>query len=128
MADYTSTAGFQPSGRVPVEAHTASYTCTPADFGKILTTRGAGAEVVFTLPAAVDNAGYWIEFYSVADQNMKIAAVAGEMVHIDDLTGNSISFETASEKIGGAFRAVCDGTSWLVVPMATETQTITLTT
>ena len=116
------------STKYTVAAKTASYAVTASDFGSILTTRGAGSAVTFTLPAASGNGGHWVEFYNVADQNMFVAGTAGELVFFNDLAGNSISFETSSKKIGGGFRAVCDGTSWIVVPLATETQTISIAT
>jgi hypothetical protein len=57
---------------------------------------------------------------------MTVAGQDEEIVSINDLTADSVSFQTSSEKIGGGFRAVCDGTSWIVVPLATETQTVTV--
>lgn len=112
-----------------VKAKTASYTVTSADFGTVLTTRGAGDAVTFTLPAASSlNKGDWVLFINVADQNMVVGGSTGGLVVFNDLTANSISFETSSEKIGGAFLAVSDGTSWLVVPISEETQTVTVAT
>jgi hypothetical protein len=94
-----------------------------------MTTRGAGGEIVFTLPAAAQSRqGAMVWFFNVADQNMKISGVDGELVVKNDLTANDVSFETSSEKIGGGFLAVCDGTSWIVVPLAEETQTMTVVT
>lgn len=106
---------------------TASYTITSADFGSVITTRGAGAAVTFTLPAAAStNEGEWVLFANVADQNMIVAGADEGLVVFNDLTADSIAFQTTSEKIGGAFLAISDGTSWAVVPIATETQTITV--
>jgi len=112
-----------------VQAKTASYTVTDQDMDTIMTTRGAGGEIVFTLPAAAQSRqGAMVWFFNVADQNMKISGVDGELVVKNDLTANDVSFETSSEKIGGGFLAVCDGTSWIVVPLAEETQTMTVVT
>jgi hypothetical protein len=113
--------------KLKVTAKTEDYAVLVGDFGTIFTTRGAGGAVTFTLPAASGNSGQWVEFYCVADQNMIITGTDEELVVLNDLTADSIAFQTASEKIGGGFRAVCDGTSWIVVPLATETQTITIT-
>jgi hypothetical protein len=111
-----------------VTAKTASYTVTPDDFGSVLTTRGAGGAITFTLPAAsAVNKGEWVLFINVADQNMIVAGADEGLVTFNDLTADSIAFQQASEKIGGAFLAISDGTSWAVVPLATELQTIAVT-
>ena len=111
-----------------VTAKTASYTVTPADFGSVFTTRGAVGAITFTLPAAsAVNKGEWVLFVNVADQNMTVAGADEGLVVFNDLTADAIAFSQASEKIGGAFLAVSDGTSWTVIPLATETQTIAVT-
>jgi hypothetical protein len=106
---------------------TTSYTVTSDDFGSVFTTRGAGGAITFTLPAASSvNKGDWALFINVADQNMIVAGADEGLVVINDLTADSIAFQTTSEKIGGAFLAISDGTSWTVLPIATETQTVTV--
>jgi len=113
--------------KLKITAHTASYTVTPADFGSVLTTRGAGGAVTFTLPAAVAaNKGEWVLFVNVANQNMIVAGADEGLVVKNDLTADSIAYQTSSEKIGGAFLAVSDGTSWAVMPLAEESQTVTV--
>ena len=119
------------SGRVrpklKVVAKTASYTITSGDFGTVFTTRGAEAAVTFTLPAAASkNKGEWALFLNVADQNMLVAGADEGIVTFNDLTADSVAYQTSSEKIGGAFLAISDGTSWVVAPLAMETQTITV--
>lgn len=109
-----------------VAATPAGGSLAAADLNKVHTTRGATGTVTFTLPAAASNAGAWVEFYNVADQDMTVAGQDEELVCFNDLTADSITFSTSGEKIGGGFRAVCDGTSWIVVPLATETQTVTI--
>jgi hypothetical protein len=107
---------------------TATYTVTPNDYGSVISTRGAGAAVTFTLPAAgATNKGEWVLFVNVVNQSMTIAGADEGLVVFNDLTADAIAFSTTSEKIGGAFLAISDGTSWAVVPLATETQTITVT-
>lgn len=107
---------------------TSSYTVTPNDFGSVFTTRGAGGAITFTLPAAsAANKGEWNLFINVADQNLIVAGADEGLVVINDLTADAIAFQQASEKIGGAFLAISDGTSWAVIPLATETQTIAVT-
>lgn len=113
--------------RRKVVAKTASYTVTAADMGKTFTTRGATGAITFTLPAASDALnGAEVRFLNVADQNMIVAGADEELVVLNDLTADSIAFQTSSEKIGGGFLALCDGTSWIVLPWATETQTVTI--
>ena len=112
--------------KIQVVPKTADYTITSADFGKIFTNRGDGDAITFTLPAASGNEDEVVWFFSVADQNFTVATANEELVTFNDLTADSISFSQGSEKIGGGFMAVCDGTSWIVVPLATETQTVTV--
>jgi hypothetical protein len=112
-----------------ITAKTADYTITKYDFGKVFTTRGASDEVIFTLPAVSDAyTGKWVVFISVADENLAVKGSDEELVVFNDLTADAISFSTSSEKIAGAFFALCDGTSWIVLPIATETQTVTVST
>ena len=114
--------------KLRIVAKTASYTVTTDDFGTVLTTRGAGGAITFTLPAAsAINKNNWVLFINIADQNMIIAGATSGLVAFNDLTADSIAFQQAGEKIGGAFLAICDGTSWIVVPLATEVQTIAIT-
>ena len=103
--------------RIPITAKTASYTVLESDFGGVLTTRGASGAITFTLPAVqAKYKGAVVDFVNVAGQNMIIAGTAGELVVMNDLAANSVAVQTASELIGGSFRAICDGTSWLILP------------
>jgi hypothetical protein len=104
---------------------TTSYTVTSDDFGSVFTTRGAGVGVTFTLPSAsAVNKGEWVMFISVANQNMIVAGATGGLVVFNDLAADNIGYGTSSELIAGAFLAISDGTSWIVLPLGTETQTI----
>lgn len=112
-----------------VEAKTAAYTIDPTvdPSGKVFTTRGATTAITFTLPAVSGNAGLHYFFASVADVNMVVAGPDEGVVSLNDLTADSVAYQTASLKIGGAFLAVCDGTSWLIWALpATVTQTVTV--
>mgnify|MGYP003132231195 CR=1 FL=1 len=112
--------------KMKIENKLADYTLTAADFGKIFTNRGDGDAITFTLPAASGNEDEVVWFFSVADQNFTVAtATVDTMVAFNDLTADSISFSQGSEKIGGGFMAVCDGTGWVVVPMAADGVTTT---
>lgn len=115
--------------KLGVVVKTSSYTITTADFGTVFTTRGAAAAVTFTLPAASSlNTGEWVLFINVADYNMMVEGADEGLVVFNNLTADNILFGTASEKIGGALLAISDGTSWVVLPLATETQTVTVDT
>lgn len=117
------------STRMKVEAKTASYTITTADLGKLFTNRGDTDAITFTLPAAASTpSGSWVKFLAVADFSLAVAGATGELVVFNDAAANSIAMATASEIIGGGFEAICDGTSWLVYPLGTETQTVTIAT
>lgn len=118
---------LRPKTRIVVK--TSSYTITASDFGSVFTTRGATAPVTFTLPTAGStNNGEWVLFVNIADQNMIVAGDDDGLVVFNDLTANNIGYTTAGELIGGTFFAVCDGTSWIVLPIGTETQTIAVDT
>ncbi len=114
--------------KLKIVAKTSAYTITSSDFGTVFTTREASGAVTFTLPAAAStNNGEWVLFINVADQDLTVRGTAGELVVFNDLTADAIAFDQGSELIGGAFLAISDGTSWTVVPIATDTQTITVT-
>lgn len=108
---------------------TADYTLTAADLGGFFTTRGAAGAVIFTLPAvSASYKGASVEFYNAVDQDMTIAGTAGELITFNDAAANSIAFSTSSEKLGAYVKAVCDGTSWLIIQGVGETQTATVAT
>jgi len=111
---------------LPVTADADGGAIAAADLCRVYTTRGASGAVTFTLPAASGNSGKWCLFINAAGQNMIIAGTDEEILCFNDLTADSIAFQTTSELIGGMFLAICDGTSWCVAPIATETQTVTV--
>ena len=113
--------------RRTVEAKTANYTLTQADSGKIFTNRGDTDAITFTLPAVSDTyTGVNYRFYVVADQDLVVAGTADELVTFNCNLATSVALSTTSEQIGGGVEVVCDGTSWLVFPLAEETQTLTV--
>jgi hypothetical protein len=96
-----------------MQAKTADYTVKAWESGTLFTTRGAAGAVNFTLPATPSQ-GLYYGFYSAANQNLKVTAgTADTMVAINDLAADSVSFETASLKIGGMIEVYGDGTGWL---------------
>lgn len=117
-------------GWLNVVAKTADYTVTAADHDTIFTNQGAGGAVIFTLPAIAKGLKY--RFFCEADQTITVASAAGDiMVCFNDAAADSISFSTATEKVGGAVEVLAnaDGTKWLVfVMLGAETQTPTIAT
>lgn len=112
-----------------VTTKTSAYTITPGDFGKVFTTRGATSTMIFTLPGVETTYnGEFVLFLNVADYDMIVAGTDGELVTFNDLTANNIGIITASERIGAGLLAVCDGTSWIVLPIAQETVTVAVDT
>ena len=114
-----------------IEAKTGStYRMKPEDLGKLFTNRGASALVTFTLPITGDiQVGWWVDVFTAAATEIIVAShVTDTMTTFNDLTADSVSFSTVSEIIGGGWRFVWDGTGWLVMIMAEETQTMTIVT
>jgi len=113
---------------VPIITQATGFTLVANDLNKLYSTRGATGSTTYTLPAvAASLTGKWAEFYNVADQEMVIAGTANELTTFNDATATSVTFTTASEHIGAAVRAVCDGTTWLIFLMTEETQSLTVT-
>ena len=114
-----------------IEAKTASYYMTYQDNAKIITNRAASGAVTLTLPPTADLwAGWWVEaFNCVLAQNLIVASNAVDTLStFNDLTADSVALQTASERAGGGFRFVWDGTGWLVQMFTEETQTVTIVT
>jgi len=108
-------------GHTIIQAVTADRTLTNYESGSWFTNRGASGTVIFTLPAS-PKVGIWYTFSVVADQTITVAGAAGELVvAFNNATADSVGFATASGKIGGAYRVMFDGTSWLVLPHAWTT-------
>jgi hypothetical protein len=115
-----------------IQAKTADYTVKAYESGTLFTTRGAAGAVNFTLPTTA-SLGLYYGFYNVADQSMLVASgTADKVVAFNDQTADSVAFSTSSEKIGGSFVVVADGTGWLVFPfnfgLGTTAQTVTVAT
>ena len=92
-------------------------------------TAATEAEINFTLPAITD--GPWVFwFIAVADVNLKVTAeTADTLLTFNDAAADSVSFETSSMKMGGAFMCLCDGTTAIAIPMGAggHVQTLTVT-
>ena len=108
-------------------AKTASYTCKAEESGTVFTNRGAGGAVTFTLPAVASSAGVFYYFMNcVVAQDLIVSAPANTLVTFNSITSTSVAFSTASQRAGGGFLLVCDGTKWLAFCMANAGATVTI--
>jgi hypothetical protein len=115
--------------KMKVAAKTASYTITEGDFGTVFTTRGGTTTTIFTLPTVSSvYSGNWVLFLNVANYDMVVAGATGELVVFNDLTADTFGIITANERIGAGLLAICDGTSWIVLPITQEAVTIAVDT
>lgn len=106
---------------------TASTTLTSHDVGKTFFSAASGA-CTFTMPnPATCSPGDEIILINTVDQNM-LAALDEKILFKGNAAADSVSYETSSEKIGGAFLMVCTGTKWAALPLAEEAVTITVVT
>ena len=121
MATTGSTNGSFMLSPLPLEvAKTANYQVLVTDNNTLFTNTGAGAAVVFTLPAIA--AGLCFEFLAVADFAITVASLAGsDLVWINDAAANSLAFSTSGEIIGGWLRVQANaaGTKWYVSNQST---------
>jgi hypothetical protein len=84
--------------------------------GTLFTNRGAAGAVTFTLPAVVAAMyGVYYDFVGVANQTFGVAAAAGAVVTFNNAAATSVTCSTGGAKIGAKIRAVCDGTSWILI-------------
>ena len=92
-----------------VELKTSDYSVTAEDAGKLLVANKAGT-FTFTLPAVATSGGCMWMFMQMQDQNLVIAAPADTMVAKNNAESDSVTFSTATEKLGAAAMVICDGT------------------
>lgn len=111
-----------------VNAVTTNTTLNTTHLGGIVTTRGADGAVVLTLPAVATSTGEWVTVINLADQNLTVAAPDEDMVALGDLTADSVAWSTSNEKIGAGATFVCDGSSWIAIPITTDDGTLVTTT
>lgn len=120
-----------PTQKMRIITKTANYTVLRTESGAMFTTFGATGAVQFTLPALED--GLFFYFFCAAAQNLNVAAaVASQLIVFNDLNANIVHYNTASEKAGGGFLLVCDGSKWHAFAMAyglgATAQTVSITT
>lgn len=95
-----------------------------ADFGTLIICAQA---TTITLPAAsAANIGATIRFAQIADADLAVAGAVGSIIADGNAAADSISFATASHKIGAACRAVCvSSTKWLITNESSCAMTVT---
>ena len=94
---------------------TATGTVAASENGATIYVNGAGA-VTLTLPAI--KAGLRYRFVNIADQNLTVASAEGDnMMTVGDDAADSVTFSTASEKVGATLNVearLVNGTAkWL---------------
>lgn len=112
-----------------VEVKTASFTATAADSGKKFLIVGATATVTITCPAISDGP-FAFEVYVGSDVTVEVASAAVDTITtFNDLAADKVGFATSSEKIGGSFEVLCDGTTLFVLArICSSYQNVTITT
>jgi hypothetical protein len=66
-------------------------------------------------PIVAQMAGHYYDFVGVANQTFGVAGAAGTVVTFNNAAATSVACSTAGGKIGAKIRAICDGTSWILV-------------
>ena len=102
-----------------------TVTLTPHDLGKTFWVTDT-AVITLPTPGLCPNGGD-ILFINYSDTDLTVGL--NELtVTKNNLAADSVAYSTSSEKIGGAFWAHTNGVKWAVLPLAEETQTISVTT
>lgn len=109
-----------------IQSKTAAYTVVASDNGTLFNTLGAAGTVAFTLPAITNSKGMRFGFYNCVNQNMSVAsAAAGDLITFNNAAASTVSFATASQKIGGMIEVIgLDNASWLVMHYGSNTLTV----
>lgn len=112
-----------------LEVKTASFTATAADSGKVFLIVGATATVEVTCPA-ISTGPFRFEVIVGSDVEVDVlSATADTITTFNDLAADKVGFATSSEKIGGSFDVLCDGTTLFVLArICSSYQNVTITT
>jgi hypothetical protein len=112
-----------------MEVKTASFTATAADSGKIFLIVGATAAVVVTLPA-INTGPFAFRVINGSDVDLTCTAATADTISTyNDLAADSVAFSTSSERIGGSFEVLCNGTTLFVLArISSSYQNVTVTT
>jgi len=110
---------YFPAMKTPV-AITGNATLNATHFGALVQSNGAANTDILTLPdAAADNAGAWIYAQRIADFGWTVATnTADTLVGVNNASADSVTFNTANEKIGSCGLFVSDGALWHFFPSA----------
>jgi hypothetical protein len=117
--------GYVPNaGWTRVTAKPAGYTVTAADSGTVFTTTGATGAVTFVLPTTPAK-GLRYRFLNTVNQNMVIQAASGKLIGLNNAAATTLTFSTASNKIGAGAEVMADETGgfWIAMPIGTATPT-----
>lgn len=122
LSEFRMAAGpnMHPTG---VQRHSADYTVTSSDHGRLLL---ATAAVNFTLPTKVN--GYSFRFFQSADANMVITG-SSDIIALNNATASTLTFSTSSQKIGSHVLVECVYTAtstlrWVVSNLGGTTMTV----
>ena len=103
----------------------SSYTCTSADFGRVIFLAPTASTQAVTLPANGAAAGSMITFILRTDYTVSVAAATTDTLITNGYTdAKSVTFETSSHKIGSALLVVSTGSYWLAINLGDTTMTV----
>lgn len=106
-------------------AVSGTFTLSPEDVGKTLVCTDTTS---ITLPSPAEcTIGDDILIIQTADADLTVG-LNEKIITKNNAAADSVAYSTSGEKIGGAFWCHCTGTKWAVLPLAEETQTVTVTT
>jgi len=110
---------YFPAMKTPV-AITGNATLNATHFGALVQSNGAANTDILTLPdAAAGNAGAWIYAQRIVDFGWTVATnTADTLVGVNNASADSVTFNTANEKIGSCGLFVSDGALWHFFPSA----------
>ena len=97
------------------QSKTASYSIVANDNYTNFDNLGSSGTVVFTLPAVAN--GYYFGFSGMANNTITVTSnEGGNIVALNNLIANSVTFSTSGQIIGSHFRVYSNpaGTKWLV--------------
>lgn len=110
-----------------MQTKVANYSVLGTDNFTVFDNLGAIAPVTFTLPPIAN--GYQFNFRGRANSNLIVASAEGaNMEALNNLTANSVAFQTGGQIIGGEFQIVSNiaGTKWLVRTLSAGSNTVTV--
>ena len=110
---YDYPALLRVSAKATVEANANSATLTAANFGKIQTNTGAGANVALTLPAASAVAGCAVRAAVTAAQTIQFIPATGEKIYLNG-SGAADKYVQIAGVIGNFIEVYSDGVDYVV--------------